>query len=139
MSQKNKFVSLADLKKTMGQGVDEAPEAKGTVYSTEIGRTCPACGKAKDNCACGKSDEILGDGRVRVQRETKGRKGKGVTIISGLPVTAEKMKTICKQLKQACGVGGTVKQATIEIQGDHRDKVIEELIKLGYEAKKSGG
>ena len=82
---------------------------------------------------------MKGDGRVRVHRESKGRKGKGVSIIRGLPLTGPDLKGLAKELKQACGCGGTVRDGTIEIQGDLRDKLVDELIKRGYEAKKAGG
>jgi translation initiation factor 1 len=80
-----------------------------------------------------------GDGRVRVGRETKGRKGKGVTVITGLPLGNEDLQTLASQLKRMCGAGGTLRNGVIEIQGDHRDALTAELIKRGFAAKKSGG
>ncbi|HEY5653800.1 MAG TPA: stress response translation initiation inhibitor YciH [Pontiella sp.] len=80
-----------------------------------------------------------GDGVVRVGRETKGRKGKGMTVITGVPLHPEGLKGLAKTLKQKCGTGGTVKGHTIEIQGDHRDLLISELKQLGYTVKRSGG
>ena len=110
------------------------------VYSTAHGRMCPKCGWPVDNCACSKKDSIpKGDGIVRVGRETKGRKGKGVTIITGIPLAGEELKRLASELKNKCGTGGTVKDGVIEIQGDHRDMLVSELIKRGYKAKKSGG
>lgn len=79
------------------------------------------------------------DGAVRVGRETKGRKGAGVSVITGLPLNDQELKQLAKQLKQKCGTGGTVKSGVIEIQGDHRDLLVSELQKLGYAAKRSGG
>ena len=76
---------------------------------------------------------------LRVQASRKGRKGKTVTIISGFQVKPETLATLLKQLKSHCGAGGTAKENTIEIQGDHRQKLLEELLKLGYKAKISGG
>lgn len=76
---------------------------------------------------------------MRVSRETKGRKGKGVTLITGLPMHPDGLKDLAKELKQKCGSGGTVKKGTIEIQGDHRDVIVKELQDKGYAAKKSGG
>jgi translation initiation factor 1 len=76
---------------------------------------------------------------VRVGRETKGRAGKGVTVITGLPLRADELETLASQLKRRCGSGGTVKDGTIEIQGDHRDQLITELVRRGYSAKRSGG
>jgi translation initiation factor 1 len=112
------------------------------VYSTEYGRMCPGCGKPAAQCVCRKKKHPpakKGDGQVRVSRETKGRKGKGVAIILGLALGEDKLKELAKELKRTCGCGGTVKQGAIEIQGDHRDKLVEELVKRGFNAKKSGG
>jgi translation initiation factor 1 len=76
---------------------------------------------------------------VRVGRETKGRKGKGMTIITGVPLDEESLKNLAKQLKKKCGCGGAVKNGVIEIQGDQRDILIEELTNQGYTVKRSGG
>jgi len=76
---------------------------------------------------------------VRVGRETKGRKGKGMTVITGVPLHPEGLRELAKQLKQKCGTGGTVKGGKIEIQGDHRDLLVAELQSLGYTVKRSGG
>lgn len=76
---------------------------------------------------------------VRVGRETKGRAGKGVTVITGLPLAASQLEELARQLKRRCGSGGTVRGNTIEIQGDHRDTLVAELVALGYQAKRSGG
>ncbi|NOU36865.1 MAG: stress response translation initiation inhibitor YciH [Kiritimatiellaceae bacterium] len=80
-----------------------------------------------------------GDGIVRVGRETKGRKGSGVTVITGIPSHPEGLEKLAKQFKQQCGTGGTVKNGVIEIQGDHRDLLVKELSALGYTVKKAGG
>jgi len=79
------------------------------------------------------------DGIVRVGRETKGRKGAGVTVITGIPTNPAGLKQIAKELKQKCGTGGTVKNGVIEIQGDQRDLLVEELSSRGYTVKRSGG
>jgi translation initiation factor 1 len=76
---------------------------------------------------------------VRVGRETKGRAGKGVTVVTGLPLAAAQLEELATQLKRRCGSGGTVRDGVIEIQGEHRDRLVEELTKLGYQAKRSGG
>jgi translation initiation factor 1 len=76
---------------------------------------------------------------VRVGRETKGRKGKGVTVITGLPLGSAELKELAKGLKSRCGSGGTVKDGVIEIQGDHRDLLVEELGRRGWTARRSGG
>ena len=113
-----------------------------TVYSSEHGRMCPDCRRPLSKCNCKaekKNAKPKTDGIVRVSRETKGRKGSGVSIITGLPLNDADLKKLAKQLKKTCGSGGTVKDRTIEIQGDHRDKLVAELQKLGYTAKKAGG
>ena len=111
------------------------------VYSTALGRTCPKCEKSKDKCTCSKKKKqvINSDDRIRVCRETKGRKGKGVSIITGLPLDQTALKKLAKELKKRFGCGGTVHDGVIEIQGNHRDLIVEELIKRGFDAKKSGG
>jgi translation initiation factor 1 len=80
-----------------------------------------------------------GPPRVRVGREVAGRAGKGVTVISGLPFEAAELAELAARLKKLCGAGGAVKSGVIEIQGDHRDRLVAELCKLGLEAKRSGG
>jgi translation initiation factor 1 len=111
------------------------------VYSTQFGKICPFCGKQSAKCICKKKKNTTpkGDGNVRVERSTKGRKGKGVSIIKGLDLESAELKALAKTLKQKCGTGGTIKNGVVEIQGDHRDLLVEELNKLGYKAKKAGG
>jgi translation initiation factor 1 len=111
------------------------------VYTSSSGRMCPDCGQPKERCRCRTkaAAAVQGDGRVRVERQTKGRKGKGVSLITGLPLDDAGLKALAKELKQACGCGGTVRDGTIEIQGDHRDLLVAELQKRGYAAKKAGG
>ncbi|HTV79328.1 MAG TPA: stress response translation initiation inhibitor YciH [Steroidobacteraceae bacterium] len=77
--------------------------------------------------------------RVRVGRETSGRSGKGVSVVTGLPLPAAELEALATRLKKLCGAGGAVKDGVIEIQGEHRDRLVAELIKLGYEAKRAGG
>lgn len=108
----------------------------GLVYSTEHGKMCPVCAKPMSACVCRQAAVVAGDGVVRVRLETKGRKGKGVTLISGLPLAPPELMQIGKQLKQKCGSGGTVKDGVIEIQGDHCDGLVEALRKLGWNAKR---
>jgi translation initiation factor 1 len=72
-------------------------------------------------------------------RQTKGRNGKGVTLISGLPLGGEELKNLAKVLKQKCGCGGSVKDGVVEIQGDQRDMLEQELVSLGYRVKRAGG
>jgi len=111
----------------------------GLVYSTDAGRMCPACLQPIDACVCGKQTVPAGDGIVRVSRETKGRAGKGVTLVKGLALEAAALAALGKQLKSACGSGGTVKDGVIEIQGDHVERVIEWLRRDGRTVKRAGG
>lgn len=101
------------------------------VYSTDKGRIRVADTPPNTLSA--------GDGIVRIRRETSGRKGKGVTTISGVPVDDKAFEQLAKQLKQLCGTGGTVKDRVIEIQGDHREKIRDALTRLGYTVKLAGG
>ena len=109
------------------------------VYSTGFGRMCPSCGEQSDKCQCKKNNPAKGDGEVKVERSTKGRRGKDVSLISGIPLEGARLKELAKELKQMCGTGGTIKNGVIEIQGDHRDVLVEVLNKLGYKTKKAGG
>jgi translation initiation factor 1 len=112
----------------------------GIVYSTEFGRTCPACGRPVAGCACRRAGPSpKNDGIVRVGRVTKGCKGKGLTVITGIPLDDDSLAALAKQLKQKCGAGGTIKDGGIEIQGDHRDMLEEELKARGYKVKRAGG
>ena len=112
----------------------------GLVYSTGVGRLCPQCLRAVTACVCkGPTKPKHGDGIVRVSRETKGRAGKGVTLVTGIPLVAADLEKLATQLKKRCGTGGTVKDDTIEIQGEHRDTLLAELTKLGYTVKRAGG
>ena len=77
--------------------------------------------------------------RVRVGREVAGRGGKAVSVISGLPLAAADLEALASRLKRLCGAGGAVRDGVIEIQGEHRDRLVAELSRLGYDAKRSGG
>ena len=110
------------------------------VYSTDGGRLCPQCQRQLVKCVCGSARPLTaGDGVVRIRRETKGRGGKAVTVIAGIPEHPGTLKTLCKQLKKRCGVGGAVKGEIIEIQGEQRAVCKEHLEKIGYQVKLSGG
>ncbi len=111
----------------------------GIVFSTEFGRMCPGCAKPLDHCTCAGDQPNAGDGIVRVSRQTAGRKGNGVTVVTGLPLSGPELKALAKQLKQRCGSGGAIKNGQIEIQGEHRDVLVSELEKRGYRAKRAGG
>jgi translation initiation factor 1 len=109
------------------------------VYSTDKGRLCPGCGHPAGACQCRKQTVVAGDGIVRVSRETKGRKGKGVTLVTGVALPEEELKQLGTRLKQLCGTGGTVKDGVIEIQGDQRDKLFTWFQQQGQKVKKAGG
>jgi translation initiation factor 1 len=112
----------------------------GLVYSTESGRMCPDCRQPIAQCACRKAVAPPTDGVVRVFLETKGRGGKGVTVVRGLGLAEPELAAIGKKLKAACGVGGTAKDGVVELQGDHRDRVLALLPELGFRnVKKAGG
>jgi translation initiation factor 1 len=111
------------------------------VYSTETGRICPDCGEPLADCVCKAAAKAkpAGDGNVKVSRESKGRGGKTVTLVKGLALDAMALALLGKQLRGACGSGGTVKDGVIEIQGDHCDLVMEALKKQGHNPKRTGG
>ena len=110
-----------------------------SVFSSDEGALCPDCREAESRCRCEKKAEVLGDGRVRVRLDKKARRGKAVTIIEGLPLDADELKALAKELKKRCGSGGSVKDGAIELQGNVVQLMLEELAKRGYQAKKSGG
>ena len=116
----------------------------GLVYSTDGGRVrrCPHCGEPLQDGRCDcrvRASRPTGDGILRVRRETGGRKGKTVTTISGAPGGEAGAKALAKELKRLCGSGGSVVDGTIEIQGDHRTKVISYLEAAGHTVKAAGG
>src|SRR6185437_13571830 len=86
-----------------------------------------------------KNTRPAGPTRVRVGREVAGRSGKGVSVISGLSLAAADLQVLASRLKKLCGAGGAVRDGVIEIQGEHRDRLVAELRQLGYDAKRSGG
>ncbi|MGE0621325.1 MAG: translation initiation factor Sui1 [Pseudomonadales bacterium] len=112
----------------------------GLVYSTDGGRHCSGCRRPVESCVCrDRSRPREGDGVVTVSRETKARKGAGVTLIRGLPLADVELVKLAKALKSRCGVGGTVKDGMIELQGDQREKAQAYLAGEGYRVKRSGG
>lgn len=113
--------------------------AGGLVYSTDGGRMCPACRQPLLQCRCGKAAAPAADGPVRVSRENKGRGGKTVTLVRGLPLDADALAALGKQLRSACGAGGTVKDGAVEVQGDHAERVLAWLAAQGFQARRSGG
>jgi translation initiation factor 1 len=116
------------------------------VYSSEEGRMCPACRQPVASCCCAarKASEARAaqgsrDGVARVSREKAGRGGKTVTVVRGLALEDVALVALGKQLKTACGSGGTVRDGVIEVQGDHADRVLALLLQAGHKAKRSGG
>lgn len=110
------------------------------VYSTGGVNTCPRCGKRLDKCRCQSARQGTAgstDGVVRISREVKGRGGKEVTVISGLP--EPQLKALSKTLKAACGTGGSCKQGNIELQGDRRQQAQSLLQGKGFTVKLAGG
>jgi translation initiation factor 1 len=108
---------------------------------------CPACRQPVALCKCPSAKQAKvaaamnasADDMVRVQRETKGRGGKSVTLVKGLALEAAALAQLAKQLKAACGSGGTVKEGVIEVQGDHVEAVMAALQKQGHRVKRAGG
>ncbi len=96
---------------------------------------CPGCGQPVAACRCKQAAVPPADSVVRVRLETKGRKGKGVTVIQGVPLGADELAELGKQLRQNCGSGGTVKDGVIEVQGDHCAVVVAVLKKRGWDVK----
>ena len=122
------------------------------VYSSEHGRVCPECGRTESRCRCrGKGARARikaredaaaaqkSDGVVRVGRSTKGRKGKTVSTVTGVPLDEDALQKLAGELKRRCGTGGALKDGVIEIQGDHRDTLVAELEARGFTVKRAGG
>ena len=110
------------------------------VYSTGGGPRCGGCGHPADACVCAaRPTRPASDGTVRIRLDRKGRGGKSVTTIDGLALADDALSALAAELKRSCGAGGSVKDGVIEIQGDHRPRVLEELAKRGHAAKLAGG
>ena len=107
------------------------------VYSTEVGEICPECHKPRPKCECHslKKQSILGDGKVKIRFESKGRGGKSVTVVTGLALTEDDLSALLKKIKTECSVGGTVKEGVLEVQGDKRTQVDKVLQSQGYKPK----
>jgi translation initiation factor 1 len=128
------------MKNAFQQAFAPTATPTGLVYSTDSGRMCPGCRQPVAACVCKAAAPVpAGDGVARVWRETKGRGGKAVTLVKGLALDATALAALGKQLKAACGSGGTVKDGVIEVQGDHAERVVQELTRLGHRAKRAGG
>ena len=119
---------MSRLQRTAGSG--------GLVYSTETGRMCPKCRQPVADCACTRAVAPAGDGVARVAHDTQGRRGKAVTVVRGLGLADDAMATLARELKAACGVGGTLKAGAIELQGEHVERVLAELAARGVRAKR---
>jgi translation initiation factor 1 len=126
------------------------------VYDSDQGRLdrCPTCGRTADACRCGRAPQRTGpkaagpapaaappkDGSLRVWRDSRRRRGKTVTVVAGLPGGPEQLAELAGVLKRHCGSGGTVQDdGSIEVQGDHRERVADKLRALGYRVKLAGG
>ena len=113
----------------------------GLVYDSALGPVCPRCRKVRAKCRCAEQIAAAapppGDGIVRVRREV--RNGKPCTVVLGLPLRSDELLQLACRLKQSCGSGGTVKDGTIEIQGDHRDAVTQALKQAGHTVRLAGG
>jgi translation initiation factor 1 len=120
--------------------IPRKPAVGGLVYSTEGGRMCPHCRRPLAQCVCKAASKATpGDGIVRVSRETKGRGGKAVTLVRGLPLDADALAALGRQLRSACGAGGTVKDGVVEVQGEHVERVAALLQHQGWAVKRAGG
>lgn len=108
------------------------------VYSTDQGRVCSDCGQAQSACRCQQAEAILGDGQVRVHRDNKGRGGKRVLLVKGLPLTESDMKLLATELKKKLGCGGTYKDGSIEIQSEKPEVLVKLLQDKGFKAKLAG-
>jgi translation initiation factor 1 len=123
-------------------------EDRHAVYRTGIGRipVCKRCGQPEAACRCasggatgGSREAAPHDGYVRVSRDRKGRGGKTMTLLNGVPGSEAELAALAQRLKRLCGSGGTAKDGIIEIQGDHRDKIEAELKQMGHKVKRVGG
>ncbi len=109
------------------------------VYSSSGNNQCSRCGKELRKCKCAsQQDSTDNQGSVLIQRQSKGRGGKQVTVVSGLMLRKSDMSSLLKALKSNCGSGGTLKGSNLEIQGDFREQVLKLLTERGFEAKIGG-
>ncbi len=125
--------------KQTSSGLSALSALGGLVYSTDTGRMCPGCRQSIGQCLCKAEASPKTDGVVRVSLQTKGRGGKSVTLVKGLPLGALELAALAKQLRSACGTGGTVKDGVVEVQGDHVATVMAALQKQNHVVKRSGG
>ena len=109
------------------------------VYSSETGMVKHASSPSRSKTIQQPAATVPNDGTVRLQRQTKGRGGGTVIVITGIPLQESALKELAGALKKRCGCGGTAKNGIIEIQGDHRDLLLNELQTRGYRVKLAGG
>lgn len=123
-------------------------EDRHVVYTTGIGRVpvCKRCGQPEGRCRCatrgaGERTRVAppDDGYIRIGRDRKGRGGKVVTTLAGVPGDDAALATLAQRFKRLCGSGGTTKDGIIEIQGDHRERLEAELKRMGHKVKRAGG
>jgi translation initiation factor 1 len=126
--------------------VEASASQRRIVYASGIGRVryCRTCGQPETACACASQRQTgasaaPNDGFVRVAFERKGRRGKPVTLLTGLQSDPDTLADLARTLKQLCGTGGTVENGVILLQGDQRDKAYARLTQLGYKVKRVGG
>jgi len=124
---------------------------RGVVYTTGVGRTCPDCGKPLAQCECAARRKAAASAAppaatagaprrvVRLRRDAQQRGGKVVTLVEEVPLAGDALAALAKELKQKCGVGGTVKDGAIELQGDQRERIEPLLREKGWEVKRAGG
>ena len=125
--------------KRTNTGLARLTDFGGLVYSTDAGRMCPDCRQPAASCSCKAQALPKTDGVVRVSLQIKGRGGKSVTVVKGLPLDVAALAILGKQLRAACGSGGTVKDGVVEVQGDHVATVMGALQKQSYNVKRAGG
>jgi translation initiation factor 1 len=131
-----------------GAAIKPVQKKPGSSFGTSLGALLgPSLGRSPESSPglesgtspSSPADDAIRNARVRVAREVAGRGGKGVSVITGLPLDEGALEALATRLKKTCGAGGATKDGRIEIQGDHRDRLVAELVKLGYDAKRSGG
>lgn len=142
--EKYRVKKISNYRQWFKNDKDDLMNNSRLVYSTETGQICRSCRKPVTECTCKKKKSNPQtpkkyDGKIRIRRETRGRKGKTVTTISGLQPDDEVLSQLAGQLKRKCGTGGSVKDGIIIIQGDHRNRLLVELKKQGYTAILAGG
>lgn len=127
-SNSSSIKGLGGLANLAGLVVQETPPESAADLATKVKNIAHAKAEAQ------KSKDV-----VRVSRETKGRGGKAVTLVTGISLPDKDLDALGKQLKASCGSGGTVKDGVIEVQGDHVDRIIALLLAQGFKAKRAGG